>query len=77
MSSKVKGNDINFIFVFCINECLYSFHLFRKIIWNTAWDLDEFWFAEVWPDVLKNNEQKSKNINNEKNHEQKGKNLNN
>jgi len=27
-------------------------HLFLKMIWKTACDLEEFWFAEVCPDVL-------------------------
>ena len=26
-------------------------YLFRKMIWNTAWDLEEWLFAEVTPDV--------------------------
>ena len=30
-------------------------YLFLKMIWNTAWDLDEFWLADVCPDVLKEN----------------------
>lgn len=27
-------------------------NLFLKIIWKTAWERDEFWLADVCPDVL-------------------------
>ena len=33
-------------------QCILIY-LFLKMIWNTAWDLDEFWLADVCPDVLK------------------------
>lgn len=29
----------------------YKSYLFLKIIWNTAWDLEEWLFADVTPDV--------------------------
>ena len=35
-------------------QCILTY-LFLKMIWNTAWDLDEFWLADVCPDVLKEN----------------------
>ena len=35
-------------------QCILTY-LFLKMIWNTAWDLDEFWLADVCPEVLKEN----------------------
>lgn len=36
--------------VYFQNKCMYTYFL-RIIIWNTAWEREECWLAEVCPDV--------------------------